>query len=153
MVAFAVLIHSVHASGLAGQLAETASPTAYAAVAVAIGLAWADRATIEVPVTVEIARPEARPAKLPGPKVPGRGSLSSAFVPGRAAAPAEWTRVCGPNGCRWVPRPSGRSGPQTAPADVPDAAPAPPAVGDEQSECDDFGCGSSAKWRLFGRRR
>jgi hypothetical protein len=152
-VAFAVLVHSVHASAFAGQRAQTASPTADAAVAVAIGLACADRATIEVPVTVEIARPEARPAKRSGPKTPGRGPLSSAPVPDRTAGPAEWVRICGPNGCRWDPRPSGHSGPQTVPTDVPDAAPVPPAVGDEPTECDDVGCGSSAKWRLFGRRR
>ena len=153
MVASAILVHSVQASALAGQPGGTTHPTPDAAVAVAIGLAWADRATIELPVTVEIARPEARPAKLPGPKIPGCESLSSALVPDRAAEPAEWIRVCGLNGCRLIPRPSGRSGPQTAPANIPDAAPAPPAVSDEQSECDDLGCGSSAGWRLFGRRR
>ncbi len=163
IVAFVGLTHGVDALALAGQPAETARPTAEGAVAVGIGLAWADQEpigprkgtapTIEVPVTVEIARPEAPSANRPSPRAPGRGSVSLAPAADRAAPPAEWIRVCGPNGCRWVPRPAGRSEPKTAPADPPDASPAPPVAGGEESECDGIGCGSSAGWRLFGRRR
>jgi len=113
IVASLVLVHSVHASAFAGQPGETARPAPDAAVAVAIGLAWADR----------------------------------------AEEPLEWTRVCGPNGCRFVPRLSPPGGAQASPGEGQDAAMVPSTAGDDRSECDRYGCGLSAKWRLFGRRR
>ena len=82
MVASAILFHGVHTSAFAGQPAETARPAPDAAVAVAIGLAWADRAD----------------------------------------EPFEWIRVCGPNGCRLMPRLSPPGGAQASPGEDPDAA-------------------------------
>ena len=113
MVASAILFHGVHTSAFAGQPAETARPAPDAAVAVAIGLAWADRAD----------------------------------------EPFEWIRVCGPNGCRLMPRLSPPGGAQASPGEDPDAAAAPSAAGDDGSEGDSYGCGLSARRRLFGRRR
>jgi hypothetical protein len=125
-VASAILFHGAHASAFAGELRATPYPAPDAAVAVAIGLAWADRATIELPVTVEIARPEAG---------------------------LEWTRICGPNGCRLVPRLSPPGGAHASPGEGPDAAAAPSAAGDDGSEGDRYGCDGSARRRLFGRHR
>jgi hypothetical protein len=153
VVASAILFHGVHASAFAGEQVVTPDPAAVAAVAVAIGLAWADRATIELPVTVEIVRPEAEPASPPGTDVPGRGFLSPALVPGRAEGPLEWTRICGPNGCRLVPRLSPPTGTRSSPGEDPDAAVAPSAAGDGGSEGDRYGCDGSARRRLFGRHR
>jgi hypothetical protein len=153
MIVSTILFHGVHASVFAGAPGVTAYPAPDAAAAVAIGLAWVDRATIELPVTVEIARPEAEAASSPSTDVPGSGFLSPALVPDRAEGPLEWTRICGPNGCRLVPRLSPPTGTRSSPEEGPDVAVTPPAAGDGASEGERYGCDSSARRRLFGRHR
>jgi len=57
-------------------------PDAATSAAVAVGLAMAERTSIEVAVSVEVA----------GPRPSGK------------AEPIEWIRTCDPYGCRLVPR-------------------------------------------------
>ncbi len=59
MVAFSMLVFGLHAPAHGEPSEKTAGAATEAAVAVAIGLAWANSGTIELPVTVEIVAPDA----------------------------------------------------------------------------------------------
>jgi hypothetical protein len=135
LLASATLILGGQAPALAGHPAETPYSAAEAAVAVAIGLAWANSRRIEMPVTVEIA-------------------------PNPPAQPVEWIRICGPNGCQLIPRPARPGDLQTVPEDRPLSTEQGPggvsaslSSGDNLPGCGGDSCGLWGKRRFFGRRQ
>jgi hypothetical protein len=108
------------------------------AVAVAVGLADAGRAMVEVPASVEVASPR-RPVKADSQKPDG----------GRI----EWVPTCDQYGCRLVPRIVSAESPRAATQLGPDAAADSSTTAPAASiSCNDGRC---AQWkrRIFGRRR
>jgi hypothetical protein len=109
----------------------SAAPDAETAVAVAIGLVRAEQASIEVPVSVEVAaiKPSAR-ADLRTPETEA----------------IEWVRTCDQYGCRLVPR---------MPSPTASQAPAPASSmpGGEEATSTAEGGRWRAKRGLFGRWR
>jgi hypothetical protein len=108
-----------------------------AAVAVAIGLAHADRVAMEVPAAVEVAA--AKPATNAEAAEPQVDAI-------------ELVRSCDRYGCRLVPRPP-KSGTSDATPRSQDAAELASTVKQATSECVGDAHGRRAKWRPFGRRR
>jgi hypothetical protein len=159
MIASIALVHGFDGPAFAFQRGETVYPAPEAAVAVAIGLAWANSGTIELPVTVEIAEPDAQAAPPAGPEVPAPRFMPPPDAHDPAGQPVEWVRICGPNGCQWIPGPGLPDRAHVAPEIVgfpakEDSHAAPPSASSgDQPRCQGDGCGLSPRRRLFGGRR
>lgn len=125
------LLLALQLSAFSVPLSAFDAPDAATSAAVAVGLAMAERTSIEVAVSVEVAGPP----------------------PSANSEPIEWIRTCDPYGCRLVPRVPVPGGVQPAAADQ--AAPQSKAVpGDEEETTNAVEqCHRHVRRLLFGRWR
>ncbi len=105
-------------------------PDAATSAAVAVGLAMAERTSIEAAMSVEVAGPP----------------------PSANSEPIEWIRTCDPYGCRLVPRASVPGGVRPA-AEQAAPQPKPMPFSDEEEVNAVEPCGRHVRRLLFGRWR